>query len=158
MSIRQTMLLLVAVLCSVLLYSCADKEDEPAPSPQDLTIEALRTSNFMYDPAQSSTSASGIDISDISIALSQVNETATFSFTLSGGIDQVVSGGLLEINDTGSVQISTLSASSFSNLNVAPGSSTSFQDGVLTLELETSVTSGRTQGLGSFILVFTTDS
>lgn len=157
-SIKYTSFLSVAFLLFILFYSCGNKDEEPAPSAQDLTIDALSSSVFVYDAENSSTSAPGIDISDIAISLSQVNEDPIFSFTLSGGINQLVSGGVLEITDTGDVQITALSASSGTNLSVSPGSGTSFQNGILTLELETSVSSGRTNGLGSFMLFFKSES
>lgn len=147
----------LAAVFLFLLSSCDDNGDDPAPSDQDLTIETLSTSSFSYDAANSSTSATGIDISQVSLTLSRVNESATFNFTLSGDIENVVTGGILEVTDTGNIQLNSLSVSSDSNLSVAPGSSTSFQNGVLTLDMETSNANARSSGLGTFTLVFTTN-
>ena len=151
----KSLILFGTVISMTVFASCGsdDNGDEPtvAPTTQELVINALNGSNVAL-----STTAS-IFPADVVITTASAtviaSEAGAVNITIGGDLATYISGGSFSVESDGSISAAAVTAAIGSELAISnPSATVNSELTTLTMSFQASVSSGRSNGLGSWSL------
>lgn len=150
----QQLFVLIAIASLTIFVACGGGSGDDPKTELDKALEALSSKTWTVDASSDVSNVTGApDKTSFTISFSAASSNV--SFTLGGDVADYLTGGSFSISTEGAISGATLTTKSGTDLSVSnPSVSMNSDYSKVTITATVSQASGRTEGLGTYTLVF----